>query len=115
MMGSRQVLKWIAKYYMEPWFRKSNKVYHTKAKGVVQSLKFEVKEEQSMIWAAVYDYSPIASNIQIMITKNDLLRFSLDQVEWGVASIPGENYNYLEPVTLTKGTFFLSILTTPSI
>ena len=78
MMGSRQVLKWIAKYNMEPWFRKSKKVYHTKAKGVVQSLKFEVNEEQSMIWAAVYDYSPFASSIQLMITKNDLQKFSID-------------------------------------
>ena len=67
-----------------------------------------------MIWAAVYDYSPIASNIQLMITKNDMQKFSIDQVEWGVASIPGENYNYLEPLTLTKGTYYLSILTNPS-
>jgi hypothetical protein len=99
---------------MEPWFRKSRKVYHTKAKGVVLSLKFEVKEEQSMIWAAVYEYSPIASNIQLIITKNDMQKFSIDQVEWGVASIPGDNYNYLEPVTLTKGTYYFSIITTPS-
>lgn len=48
------------------------------------ALKFEVKEEEALIFASVYDYSGVAS-LGLMITDADDL-----EDDWEVVSVPGK-------------------------
>ena len=59
-----------------------------------------------MIYASIFDYS-ILSQLTLMITKVNPERIS--NIDWAVESISGRYHSYIEPVSLTKGSYFLTI------
>jgi hypothetical protein len=109
IIGTKFMLNWIDQERLHPFVRKSDKVYQTSLKSKNDNedfsykLKFDVQEEEAMIYAAIFDYSGYAS-LGLTITKAD----ELDD-DWESSSIPGKYFSYIPPVSLTKGSYYLTI------
>ena len=86
---------------------RQDKVYQVNMKGnedgYIQKLKFEVNEEEALIYAAVFDYSGYAG-LGLSIVSADA-----SDDDWEARSVPSKYFSYIPPVSLTQGVYYLVI------
>jgi hypothetical protein len=73
---------------------------------VMHSLDFEITDEQSLFYAAIFDYSGL-NGLGLAIIKADDQHFIEEDFE--ILSEPSKYFKYISPVTLTRGSYSLLI------
>jgi hypothetical protein len=75
---------------------------------VILSLPFSVSEEESLVFASINVFSQNGRNVYLQISKDDPK--TTEYSSWKVKSIPGKYWSYIEPVSLTKGSYYFSVI-----
>ena len=74
--------------------------------AIVVSLPFTVTDEETLVFASINVFTKHPIMLQISMSDPRVEEYQ----SWKVQSVAGKYWSYLEPVSLTKGDYFFSVI-----